>query len=122
LIAIPSAVFAQSGIQGKWSLTAKGGLNPEIDGDVHGGGSGTVLGLPTTVVPKSFSEIYKSALDWEFSLGYGVSKSAEILGIFSCRKAGAENIQVGDWPNFLCSRCSTIGLRPGSGWVIANIS
>lgn len=96
VIAIPAAIFAQSGIQGKWSLTAKGGLNIEISGDVHDGGTGTVLELPTTVVPKSFSDIYKSALDWEFSLGYGVSASGEILGIFSYRKTSAERIQVGD--------------------------
>lgn len=95
-IAVPSAVFAQSGIQGKWSLTAKGGLNLEISGDVHDGGTGTVLALPTTVVPKSFKDIYKSSLDWGFSLGYGVSPSAEILGIFSYHKMSAERIQVGD--------------------------
>jgi hypothetical protein len=100
VIAIPTAVFAQSGIQGKWSLTAKGGLNIEISGDVHDGGTGTVLALPTTVVPKSFSDIYKSALDWEFSLGYGVSASGEILGIFSYRKTSAERIQVGDVAEF----------------------
>jgi hypothetical protein len=94
--AAPSAVLGQSGIQGKWSLTAKGGLNLEISGDVHDGGTGLVLDLPTTVVPKGFSDIYKSAVDVEFSLGYGISKSAEILGIFSYRKTTAEEIQVGD--------------------------
>lgn len=83
-------------IKGKWSLTLSGGIASEISGDVHDGGNGTVLGLPTSVNAKSFNDIYKMAPHFQAALGYGVTNGGEILAIFSYSKMGAEEIQVGD--------------------------
>ena len=94
--AVSQAAGSTMEIKGKWSLTLSGGIASEISGDVHDGGTGTVLGLPTSVSAKSFSDIYKMAPHFQATLGYGVTNGGEILGIFSYSKMGAEKVQVGN--------------------------
>ena len=96
LFGVSQAAGKTMEIKGKWSLTLSGGFASEISGDVHDGGKGTVLGLPTSVNAKSFGDIYKMAPHFQATLGYGVTNGGEILGIFSYSKMGAERVQVGD--------------------------
>jgi hypothetical protein len=98
-ICLPALVHAQTDdmqIKGKWSLAVYGGVDAEISGDVHDAGTGTVLGLPTAVQAKSFGDVYKTTPNLQVSLGYGVWKWGEILGIFTYAKTSAEELQVGD--------------------------
>jgi hypothetical protein len=99
LLAAPTAGRAQdqgSPIQGKWSMSLRGGLDGSIGGDVHGGGTGSVLGLPTTVLAKNYGDIYGTAFRGEAQLGYGVSDRAELFVGGSYLKKGADLLQVGD--------------------------
>jgi hypothetical protein len=61
LLSLPATSRAQEGtspIEGRWSLSFRGGLDLPLGGDVHAGGVGTVLGLPTTVDAKNYGDVY----------------------------------------------------------------
>jgi hypothetical protein len=45
-----------------WSVSFDLGTQVALNGDVHGGGSGTVLGLPTQVQARSYEDIYGNAI------------------------------------------------------------
>jgi hypothetical protein len=102
LLAVPflfsAASFGQEGsdIAGKWSLTFLGGFDIEASGDVHEGGTGIVLGLPTTVQAKSWSDVYNTIVRFKASAGYGVWERGQIVGIFTYARADSELLQVGD--------------------------
>jgi hypothetical protein len=100
LLALPllfSAVsYGQEGVKGQWSFTFLGGFDIEASGDVHEGGTGTVLALPTTVEAKSWGDVYNTIVRFKASVGYGVWESGEIIGIFTYAQAGASQLQVGD--------------------------
>jgi hypothetical protein len=85
-----------SNIQGRWSLTLRGGADVPLGGDVHGGGAGTVLGLPTTVGARSYGDVYGTAFRGEAQLGYGVSDRMELFLGGSYSKKTADPLQVGD--------------------------
>ena len=54
-------VHAQSN---PWSVSFDLGTQVSLSGDVHGGGSGTVLGLPTQVEARSYGDIYGNDFYW----------------------------------------------------------
>jgi hypothetical protein len=54
-------VRAQSNL---WSVSFDLGTEVALNGDVHGGGSGTVLGLPTQVEARSYGDVYGNGLYW----------------------------------------------------------
>jgi hypothetical protein len=72
-------------------------LGPDLalSGDVHGGGAGSVLGLPTQVGARSYGDIYGPGFQWSAALGYAVGRSGEVRGRFSWTSLTAERIQVG---------------------------
>lgn len=91
----PIAAHAQTPA---WSLSFDLGSQIALDGDVHGGGSGTVLGLPTQVTPRSYGDVYGAGLGapfWAAGLGYRVGEGGEIRiqGTYASRSA--ERLQVG---------------------------
>jgi hypothetical protein len=54
------------------------GAQAALSGDVHGGGSGVVLGLPTQVQSRSYGDIYGNGFYWAAGFGYRVSETGEI--------------------------------------------
>ncbi len=99
LLGLSAPVHAQEGtssIQGRWSLSFRGGLDLPLGGDVHGGGVGTVLALPTTVNAKGYGDIYGTTFRGEAQIGYGVSERVELFAGGSYAKKSADLLQVGD--------------------------
>jgi hypothetical protein len=90
----PSAAHAE-GIQGRWSLGFSGGTDIELSGNVHEGGSGTVLGLPTSVEAKSFNDVYDPSFRGQLAVGYGVGKRSEVFLRGSYYKMSSDTLQVG---------------------------
>ncbi len=99
LLSLPAPARAQEGtspIEGRWSLSFRGGLDVPLGGDFHGGGVGTVLGLPTTVDAKNYGDVYGTAFRGEAQIGYGVSEQVELFASGSYAKKSADLLRVGD--------------------------
>ncbi len=94
LMAAPAAA-QDEGVRGRVSLTVKGGLETTASGDLHEGGSGSVLGLPTSVDAKGFNDVYKRGYRFGAGLGYGVSDNVEVIGNVTFGRAESELLQVG---------------------------
>jgi hypothetical protein len=96
LAAAPVTAHAQ-GVQGRWSVTFAGGGDFQAGGTVHQGGSGTVLGLPTSVGERSFGDIYDAGYRVSFGIGYGVAERLEIVGNVNIgRSSSKDRVNVGD--------------------------
>jgi hypothetical protein len=96
LLAAPTAVVAQeAGVQGRWSLMFTGGAAVPTGGEFHEGGSGTVLGLPTSVDAKKSGDIFDPGIGWRAGIGYGVSRNVELFGDFAWHRADASELSVG---------------------------
>jgi hypothetical protein len=93
--ALAPAASRAEGIEGRWSLTFQGGTDVELSGNVHEGGSGTVLGLPTSVEAKSFSDVYDPSFRGQASIGYGIGPKSEIFLRGSYYKTSSSTLQVG---------------------------
>ena len=78
-----------------WSVSFDLGTQVALNGDVHGGGSGTVLGLPTQVQARSYEEIYANGFYWDAGLGYRVGETGEIRVQGSYTANPADRLQVG---------------------------
>lgn len=99
LLSLPGAARAQEGpspIEGRWTLSLRGGLDLPLSGDVHNGGVGTVLGLPTTVRARDFGDVYGTAFRGEAQVGYGVSERMELFASGSYAKKSADLLRVGE--------------------------
>lgn len=98
MLCSPLAAQAQDdGMKGKFSLTLRGGLETTVNGDLHDGGRGTVLGLPTSVEAKSFNDVYGGfgMLRVGGGIGIGVSQNIELIGNVSYARGSADRLQVG---------------------------
>lgn len=82
-----------------WSVSFDLGMERALSGDVHGGGTGTVLGLPTQVGARTYDDIYGTGFQWSAGLGYAVSPSGELRATFSWAKGTADRIKVGTVAN-----------------------
>jgi hypothetical protein len=91
----PGVAAAQDGVRGRTSLTLKGGVENSASGDLHEGGSGVVLGLPTSVQSRSFDDVYKRGFRFGAGLGYGVAENVEVIGNVTFGRQEAELLQVG---------------------------
>lgn len=99
LLLSPVAAQAQDeGVKGRFSLSLRGGLETTVNGDLHEGGSGTVLALPTSVDAKSWNDVYGGfgVVRFGGGLGYGVSENVEIIGNVSYGRGSADLLQVGN--------------------------
>jgi hypothetical protein len=90
-----SASASAEGIQGRWSLALQGGTDLELGGDVHDGGSGTVLTLPTRVEARSFGDVYDPGFRGQLEVGYGVSPASEVFLRGTYYKMQSSTLQVG---------------------------
>jgi hypothetical protein len=91
---VPSAESAE-GIEGRWSVSLQGGTDVEVSGNVHEGGSGTVLALPTSVEARAFSDVYDPSFRGQASIGYGVGPRSEVFLRGSYYKTSSNTLQVG---------------------------
>ena len=82
-----------------WSVSFDLGTQVSLSGDLHSGGSGTVLGLPTQVQARSYGDIYGNGFYWAAGLGYRVGESGEIRVQGSYTANPAERLQVGTVAN-----------------------
>lgn len=78
-----------------WSVSFDIGGEVPAQGDVHGGGAGTVLGLPTQVTAKSYRDVYGSGPYWAAGIGYCIAERGEIRVQGSYTDMTAERLQVG---------------------------
>jgi hypothetical protein len=93
LVAVSAGdVLAQSP---SWSVSFDLGTQVALSGDVHGGGSGTVLDLPTLVAARSYGDVYGNGFYWAAGLGYRVGEAGEIRVQGSYTDNPAERLQVG---------------------------
>ena len=93
--AVFSASTAGAQTTGPWSVSFDLGGQIAIAGDVHGGGSGSVLGLPTQVTPRTYDDVYGAPFAWAAGLGYRVGDRGEIRVRGSYTNTSAERLQVG---------------------------
>jgi hypothetical protein len=87
-------------IKGHWSFTAHAGVDIDVAGKVHDSGTGTVLGLTTSVMEKAFREIYNTPVRWRLEMGYGVSDRVELLADLLYSKVSSKIVKVGDVAGF----------------------
>ena len=78
-----------------WSVSFDLGTQVALSGDVHGGGSGTVLNLPTQVEGRSYGDIYGNGFYWAAGLGYRIGEAGEIRVQGSYISNPADRLQVG---------------------------
>jgi hypothetical protein len=78
-----------------WSVSFDLGTQVALNGDLHGGGSGTVLGLPTQVQARSYADIYGNGLYWAAGLGFRAGEAGEIRVQGSYTVNPADRLQVG---------------------------
>jgi hypothetical protein len=91
---VPASTSAE-GLEGRWSVAVQGGTDIELGGKVHEGGSGTVLGLPTTVEARSFGDVYDPSFRGQLSVGYGIGRADELFVRGSYYKMTSNTLQVG---------------------------
>jgi hypothetical protein len=77
-----------------WSVSFDLATQVALSGDVHGGGLGSVLSLPTQVQARSYGDIYGKGY-WAAGLGYRVGEAGEIRVQGSYRDHAADRLQVG---------------------------
>lgn len=80
---------------GQWSVSFDLGTQVALSGDVHTGGSGSVLSLPTQVEPRSYGDIYGNPFYWAAGLGYRVGETGEVRVQASYSRHSADRVQVG---------------------------
>ena len=91
-----AAQEGMSDIEGRWTLSVRGGLDLPLSGDFHGGSTGTVLSLPTRVNAKDYGDVFGTTYRGEAQVGYGVSERVELFASGSYAKTSADLLQVGD--------------------------
>jgi len=96
LLAAPQLAAAQEDVKGQWSISFKGGVAEALSGDVHAGGSGTVLGLPTEVQARSYRDVYDRGYGFRAGLGYGIAEKTELFGEFAWGRSKAGSLSVGN--------------------------
>jgi hypothetical protein len=80
---------------GPWSLSFDLGGQTALSGNVHGGGTGVVLNLPTVVNEKTYGDIYGTGFYWAAGLGYKVGSNGEVRVQGGYTANSADTVQVG---------------------------
>jgi opacity protein-like surface antigen len=91
----PGLAAAQGAPENRWSITFGAGTAPTVSGIYHEGGSGTVLGLPTKVEERNWSDIYNSGFAMKLGLGYAVTSHLEMTGTYFYSRQDPEELSVG---------------------------
>lgn len=79
----------------KWAVAFNAGVDLSLAGDVHGGGTGRVLNLPTSVESRSYGDIYGQPFTWSVDFGYTAAPNGEARVKLFRTTGGAERLQVG---------------------------
>ena len=94
---VAAALWASdAAAQSRLSLSFDLGAQVPVSGDVHSGGSGSVLALPTQVEPRSYGDVYGSGFYWAAGLGYQLGEHGEFRVQGSYTNNPAERLQVGN--------------------------
>ncbi len=75
-------------IAGRVSLSLQVGTQSELAGKIISGGTGSLLGKPTSVVDHTYKDVYKPEVRVQGSVGYGVSERWELVARVSRYKSG----------------------------------
>jgi opacity protein-like surface antigen len=78
-----------------WSVSFDAAGQIPLSGNVHGGGAGSVLSLPTEVQPKSYGDIHGNDVSWAAGVGYQVGEAGEVRVQGSYTRNPADRLQVG---------------------------
>jgi hypothetical protein len=78
-----------------WSLSFDLGAQAPVNGNVHAGGSGVVLGLPAQVSARSYGDVYGAGFAWSAGLGYRLAPRSEIRVQGNVANTTADRLQVG---------------------------
>jgi hypothetical protein len=89
------ALAAPTSAQTKWAVAFNAGLDMSLAGDVHGGGTGRVLNLPTIVESRSYNGIYGHPFTWSVDFGYTATPNGEARVKLFRTTGSAEGLQVG---------------------------
>jgi hypothetical protein len=81
---------------GPVSVSLDLGTQVALSGDVHGGGTGSVLGLPTEVDARSYGDVYGPGFYWAAGLGFKTGEMGEIRISVNRTNNPAERLQVGN--------------------------
>lgn len=92
LFMAPRPVAAQAG---PWSVSFDVGGQIAVDGNVHQGGPGLVLGLPTEVGSRSYDDVFGPGFYWAAALGYRIADQNEVRVRGSYTTNPAERLEVG---------------------------
>lgn len=90
-LATPAAAQAQ-----RFSVSLDYGTDVALTGDLHAGGSGSVLDLPTAVGARTYDDVYGSLGTWSVTFGVRTAEQTEILARYSRTTGDATELQVGD--------------------------
>jgi hypothetical protein len=80
----------------RWSVAFNLGGDLPLSGNVHDGGSGRVLTLPTTVQSRDYSDVYGSLFTWSADVGFLVGPASEVRARVFRTAGDATRLQVGD--------------------------
>lgn len=80
----------------RWSVAFNVGADVPLSGNVHDGGTGRVLNLPTTVQARDYKDIYGTPFTWSADFGYAATPTSEIRARVFRTRGEAERVQVGD--------------------------
>jgi hypothetical protein len=94
LLAGAAPVSAQT--TGPVSVSFDLGAQASLSGDVHSGGTGSVLGLPTAVEARSYGDVYGPGFYWAAGLGIKTGETGEIRLSVNRTNNPAERLQVGN--------------------------
>ena len=77
-----------------WSVSFDLGTQVALSGDLHAGGSGTVLNLPTQVEARSYDDIYGSGFGWAAAVSYRLGEAGEfrVRGNYTANPADEQQV------------------------------
>ncbi len=93
MLAITVPAAAQSP---RWSVAFNVGADIPLSGNVHDGGTGRVLNLPTTVESRDYNDIYGTPFTWSADFGYLATPSSEVRARVFRTRGEADHVQVGN--------------------------
>lgn len=99
VLAAASPAAAQSDAP-RLSLTFDLGADLGLTGNVHDGGTGTVLGLATSVGARSYKDVYGTPVTWNLTFGVRAGQNTEFRARYFRTTAEASELQVGTVANF----------------------
>ena len=89
------AVPAHAQADDPWSVSFDLGAQVALSGDAHGGASGRVLGLATTVNAKSYGDVFGPGFYWQAGVGYKLRPNGELRIAANYTANNADRLQVG---------------------------